>query len=160
MKIARLLRGIAGTALTWALAWAPLTVALTAIFALVGGVPPPRDIWGVLLLRQAIVGAINGAVFASTLALFGRRQTLSTLRSGRVALYGAIGGSGFPVLTTLVVVRMAHVALPATALVALIVTNAVLGASLAVGSLSLAQRAPELSRADSSRLAEIGSGAS
>ena len=145
MRILRVLKGIATTAAIWAVAWVPLTIGLASLSALFGMPQPPREIWGILLLRQAIGGALNGAVFGAALAVLGRRRTFESLHYGLFAACGAIGGAVFPVLLTGVMVTTVSVALPVGAMVFGIALSSFLGTVCAVESLRLARRAPALS---------------
>jgi hypothetical protein len=85
----RRLRGIIGTGLTWALAWAPLGALFVAFT--VDRTP---------LARYVVFGAINGAIqgflvggsFAAVLSMVERRKRLEDLSLGRVAAWGALGG--------------------------------------------------------------------
>jgi len=51
-----------------------------------------------LLIRSAIGGALNGAVFSVALAITGRDKTPETLSGGLLIACGAIGGAFFPAL--------------------------------------------------------------
>jgi hypothetical protein len=143
VRLLRVLKGIATSAALWAVAWVPLTVGLAGVTALFGAPLPPREIWGVLLLRQAIVGALNGAVFGAALAILGRRRTFESLRYGLFAACGAIGGAVFPVVVTGVMLAV-YDSLPLSAMVFSTGMSSFLGAVCGVESLRLARRATAL----------------
>ena len=148
MRILRVLKGIATSAAIWSAAWVPLTVGLAGVSALFGMPLPPREIWGLLLLRQAIGGALNGAVFGSALAVLGRRRTFESLHYGLFALCGAIGGAGFPLLISGVLSTTVSGTIPVQALIFSTITSGFLGTVCAVESLRLARRAPALPAGD------------
>jgi len=145
MRILRILRGILKTALTWAVVWVPFSLIPFGLAALVGS-PLPPGVLGPLLITQAVMGAINGGVFASVLAIAGRRKTFETLSLPWIAACGAVGGALFPVAIQAVLFATVHPSIPATAWVSALVTNAVLGAGCATMTLSVARRAPALPR--------------
>ncbi len=92
MRIVRILRGIVLTALTWAVAWVPVSLILIGLATLFGA-HLATGFLGRYLIIQAIVGAINGGVFASILAIAGRRKTFETLSMPWIAACGAIGAA-------------------------------------------------------------------
>ena len=106
---------------------------------------PPREFWGLLLVRQAIAGALNGAVFGAALAILGRRRTFESLRYGLFALCGAIGGAVFPLLMTGVLITTVSATIPLQAVIFSTAISGFLGTVCAVESLRLARRAPTLS---------------
>jgi hypothetical protein len=158
MRIARLLRGIVKTAITWAVVWVPLSLIPFGLATLFGARPPSRVLVQILI-SQLVTAAINGGVFASVLAIAGRRKTFETLSLRWIAACGAVGGVVFPVLGRALVYATLDVRIPATALVGSLVTNAVLGAGLATMTLSLARRAPALPRASGLAQPAVESGA-
>lgn len=148
MRILRVLKGIATSAAIWGAAWIPLTVALSGVAALFGMPQPPRELWGLLLLRQGIAGALNGAVFGATLAVLGRRRAFESLHYGLFAVSGAIGGAVFPLLMTGLVATTTSAAIPFQAIVFSTAMSAFLGTVCAVESLRLARQAPALPSVD------------
>ena len=114
MRILRILRGIVKTALTWAVVWVPVSLIPFGLAALVGS-PLPPGVLGPLLITQAVMGAINGGVFASVLAIAGRRKTFETLSLPWIAACGAVGGALFPVAIQAVLFATVHLSIPATA---------------------------------------------
>jgi hypothetical protein len=146
MRIVRILRGIVKTALTWAVVWVPFSLIPFGLATLLGGGPLPPGILGPLLISQAVMGAINGGVFASVLAIAGRRKSFETLSLPWIAACGAVGAALIPFAGRAVLFATLDVPIPATALVWTLVTNAVLGAGCATVTLSLARRAPALPR--------------
>jgi hypothetical protein len=97
MKFPRILRGILKSAVTWGIAWVPFTAAFLGIATLFGA-PIPGAVVIPILIRAAIGGAINGAVFSVALAIAGRNKTPETLSGGVLIACGAIGGAFFPAL--------------------------------------------------------------
>ena len=158
MRILRVLRGIVKTALTWAAIWAPVTLIPVGLAAVVGFGLPAR-ILVPLLVSQAVVGAINGAAFATVVAIAGRRKSFETLSLPWIATCGAVGGVVVPVLGRAVLFAIADVPIPAMALVSTFVTNAVLGAGFAATTLTIARRAPAWPRGDGGATQAIGAGA-
>lgn len=150
MRIGRLLKGIAVTAVTWGAAWPALTIAFAGIAALVGAGFPPREVWKILLIRSVVGGAMNGAVFATALAAVSRRQTVMSLRMSRVMPCGALGGAVVPLLTTAIFIGVRRhsvvvpAALPVLQLALSIAASAAFGAVCAGVSLRLARGAPEV----------------
>lgn len=145
MDIGRLLRGIVRTSLTWAAITVPLSLIPFGVASLFGS-PVPVRIWGVLLLTSGVMGLINGGVFATLLAIAGRRTTFERLSLAWIAACGALGGALVPFVSRAVVIAMTDVPMPATALVWTLTTNALLGAGFATVALSAARRAPALPR--------------
>lgn len=118
----------------------------------------PR-ILGAMLLGQAVAGAANGVVFASMLAIAGRRKTFETLSLPWIAVYGAAGGVLFPFAVRAVLFSTMHLPIPPMALLLGFVTNAVLGAGLATLTLSIARRAPALRGGNDPAVPAIDAGA-
>lgn len=145
MEIGRLVRGIVRTSLTWAAITVPLSLIPFGVASLFGG-PVPVRIWGALLLTSGVMGLINGGVFATALAIMGRRTTFERLSLARIAACGAVGGALVPFVGRAVMIATTDVPLPATALLWTLATNAVLGAGFAAVALSAARRAPALPR--------------
>jgi hypothetical protein len=97
MKIPRILRGILKTAALWGIVWVPFTAALLGLGMLFGAPIPAAAIISILI-RSAIGGALNGAVFSVALAIAGRNKTPETLSGRLLIACGAIGGAFFPAL--------------------------------------------------------------
>ena len=132
------------SAVTWAVGWTGLTLCLTGIQLSTISVHLPRWFWLTFITRQAIVGGINGAVFAAALIFIGRRRTFASLGIGRVALCGAIGGVVFPLIGIALIPAPVRVAITLSQLLAIIGVSAATGAVIGGGSLLLARRAPKL----------------
>jgi hypothetical protein len=156
MRIIRILRGIVLTALTWAVAWVPVSLILIGLATLFGVHLAPGFLSRYLIV-QAIVGAINGGVFASILAIAGRRKTFETLSMPWIATCGALGGALIPFAGR--VLLSASFALPVTALISIFVTSALLGAAGATLTLSIARRAPAFPRSDNAARPALDSSA-
>lgn len=129
MKLPRVLRGILKTAATWGIAWVPCTAALLGLGALFGA-PIPAAVFISLLIRSAIGGALNGAVFSVALAIAGRNKTPETLSGGVLIACGAIGGAFFPALL-LGVLASTSVSLPMIVVPVNLVIGALMGATFA-----------------------------
>jgi hypothetical protein len=80
----RRLRGIIGTALTWAAGWAGFFGVVGLVF---GANSVPR-----LALVGAFTGLVAGGAFAVILSIAERRQRLEDLSLWRTALWGGLGG--------------------------------------------------------------------
>jgi hypothetical protein len=146
MRILRTLRGIAVTAVTWAVVWAPFSFVSIGLAAFAGQAFSPR-LLAIIVANQIVVGAINGAVFAGALAIAGRRRTFESLSMPLMVACGAIGGTLFPFgIRTLILSAGFGIHQPVTTLVTTLITNALLGAGCAALSLKLARRAPALGR--------------
>ena len=127
----RRLRGIIGTGLTWAAGWAGISVVLS----LIGGAP--LRFLGLVALSGSIQGFIAGGAFAVILSVAERHHTLADLSLRRVALWGGIGGS-LLYLLLLPVLLSSGIPLLGGMLVPL-VTNALVGAGFASGSVAVAR---------------------
>jgi len=143
MHIRRLLRGIVKTALTWAVVWVPVSLIPLGLATLFGASLPLRALVP-LVISQAVMGAINGGVFASVVAIAGRRKTFETLSLPWIAACGAGSAALFPFVVRAILFATIDIALPARVLLWALATNAVLGAGCAAMTLSIARRAPVL----------------
>ena len=110
MLILRRLRGIAVSALTWAVLWGMLGASAYVVISLVAGSSGPRPALDVGYLAGLFgtgfrffgsIGAIAGGLFATAVSLGERRRTFATLRPRRMVLWGALGGAALPVLSGL-----------------------------------------------------------
>jgi len=158
MGLLRKLRGIAVTALTWAVVWVPVSLIPFGIASLFGGSIPAR-ILVAFTVTQAVMGAICGVTFASILAIAGRRKTFDTLSLPWIAACGAAGAMLLPFIGRVVFLATSDVAVPLLAMASTVVTNGLLGAGLAAATLSIARRAPELPRDTAEPSTAIGAGA-
>ena len=157
MRIGRVLRGIVKTAVTWSVVWVPLSLIPFTAASLFGGAFSTR-ILSAMVISQALAGFINGGVFATVLAIAGRRKTFESLSLPWIAACGAIGAVVFPVGVRTVLLSTLGVHLPISAFMFVMVTNAALGAGLAAASLSVARRAPVLPDGGDGDITSIGSG--
>jgi hypothetical protein len=115
----RRVRGVVGTALAWAAAW--------AIPGLLAGVP----LW-------ILAGAISGAGFAVVFATAERQRRLEDLSLKRMAAWGALGAVVSAALATPLLVVLTGGALE---IVPFLAAVTVLGAGSAVGTVAIAKRA-------------------
>jgi hypothetical protein len=83
-RFLRVIRGVIGTGLSWALGWAGLFAGIGAVF---GAHSVLR-----LALSQGFVGFIAGSAFGVILSIVERHKKLEDLSTGRVALWGGLGG--------------------------------------------------------------------
>jgi hypothetical protein len=95
----RRLRGILVSMLIWAVPWALVGLAFGIILASMENVgvspdPGPLGVPGLLALIGAMVGAVNGLVFALFVLTAERNRTVETLHVGRVGLWGALASGG------------------------------------------------------------------
>jgi hypothetical protein len=142
MSLLRKVRGLLGTAVTWAIAWIPLGLIPIALIELLSG----RPLHLAFLVRIAgalgVVGAISGLAFGTILAIAERRHTLSTVSARRVAFWGSLGALLAPgVSLGLFLLRDPDFFEPTMALRTLGI-SCLLGAACAGGTLYLARRAP------------------
>ena len=98
MSILRRLRGVAGTALTWAAGWSVVGGVLHGVFSLFGwnGFLVPS--FGVEVLTHAMMGFVAGTMFSAGLLISERRRSLRELSLSRSAVWGALAGLVGPVL--------------------------------------------------------------
>ncbi|MES2306504.1 MAG: hypothetical protein V4558_13430 [Gemmatimonadota bacterium] len=148
MQILRRIRGLIGTAITWAIVGG----LLGASFYLIRYQPwQAGTVWGralrllgAFLGAGALWGAACGLAFGLAIWGLGRHSQLHQLSVRRVTWWGALGGVSFPLLlyTPLVLVSGAVQAVPLFAV--LTVMSAALGAVSARALFAVARRAPEL----------------
>lgn len=159
MSVHRVLRGVIRTAVTWAVVWVPLSIVPFGIKALFGGFTNylTPQIVGAMVISQALAGAINGAAFATILAVRGRRRTFNSLSLPWIASCGAIGAVTFPLAVRAVLEWSLNIQMPLISFAWTVVNNAALGAGLASISLSVARRARELDGGDGD-MPSVGAG--
>ena len=145
MKILKVLRGMIGTAITWGLAWVPLSAGLWAASGLLGG--PPLEFWGPMLLGAGVKGAISGAAFGGFLSIVARRRSFSELTFPQLMACGAAGALIAPAITFAIIIGR-DVLLPPWMIGYSMAVSALSGAVSAAGTLYAARRAPELAAAD------------
>lgn len=145
MKILKVLRGMIGTAVTWGLAWIPLSAGLWAASGLLGG--PPMELWGPLLLGAGVKGAISGAAFGGLLSLVARRRSFSELTFPQLMACGAVGALIAPAITFATLIGR-DIVFPPWFIGYSMTVGALSGAVTAAGTLYAARRAPELAAAD------------
>ena len=146
----RRLRGIAASALVWGAAWAFLGASALVGINLVSGVQSPRPeigpsyllgLFGIGFVFFGKVGAMSGALFAAAVAFGERHRTFASLRTGRMLLWGALGGAAMPWVVSLGFLGAGTG--EATRLLVIGGIGAVLGAGSAWAVLGLARRARE-----------------
>lgn len=154
MRILRIVRGIATTALTWATIWVPVSFIAIGVASLFRTGPALGMSVTRFVIVQATLGAITGAVFASSVAIAGRRRTLATLSVPVMAACGAGVATLVPILLRIGVVGALEA--PATLIVSTLLTSGVVGAICATLTLAIARRAPALMDGDDSAQQVIG----
>ena len=142
MKFPRILRGILKTAVTWGIAWVPCTAAFLGLAALFGA-PLPAAAVIAILIRSALGGALNGAVFSIALAIAGRNKTPETLSAPLLIACGAIGGAFFPALL-LGAIAGTSISLPLVAVLVNIGIGALMGTTFAGITLKAIRHAAKL----------------
>ena len=144
----QIVRGTAGIAGTWAVAWAGLGLVFSSILSVVFEIPMMALLPG--LFGWALSGFLTGTGFATLLTILERKRTLEELSLFRVGTWGAIGAVvvHFLVLGVagvlpylLSVEAFSGILLPW--LISEAVKAALLGAGSAVGTTWLAKRADD-----------------
>ena len=135
MGMRQRLRGLVGIATTWGVGLSAIGTTLL-VGGIAAGVIPgaffgPREIIAVAV-RNFVMGATAGVLFAMLLARGERRQTVATLSLRRVAGWGFLGLA----IPAAIVVVTAPVALSLATL------TAGIGAALSTATVKLARRTP------------------
>ena len=108
----RRIRGFVVMATLWALTWGFVGI-LTGLFRwyrgdLIDVLPTPATVALAVIFSIArwfaVVGGINGLVFAVVIAIAERRQSLAALSLARFALWGGVAALVLPIVTTLIIV--------------------------------------------------------
>lgn len=126
-RLLKRVRGILGTAFTWAIAWIGLGAGLGVLAGF------PLRYLPQMALNSSVAGFMAGASFAVILSVAERNHSLEDLSLRRVALWGAVGG------LILSVIPMAF-GVPVPYLLGPLVINSGIGAAMASGSVVLARR--------------------
>ena len=129
-RLLKRVRGILGTAATWAVAWVGLGIGIGALVGIDLRFIVP------MALNSAVAGFIAGTSFAVILSIAERRSSLEELSFRRVASWGAGGG------LVLSFIPLAF-GMPLPLLLGPLVINAGIGAGMATGSVALAKRADD-----------------
>lgn len=127
-RLLKRVRGVLGTAFTWALAWVGLGAGLGALAGY------PLSFLFRMALNSSAAGFVAGASFAVILSVAERNNSLEDLSLRRVAIWGAVGG------LLVSVIPMAF-GVPLPYLLGPLVINVGIGAGMASGSVVLARRA-------------------
>ena len=127
-RFLRKVRGVLGVGLTWGVAWGAIGTLLAVLIGQLfpGSIGPgeSRIVLGALI---GLVGFVCGVAFSAVLSFAERRKTLAELSLGRAAMWGLIGSSALPLLTT-----MNN---------ALLLITVPLGVVFATGTVAIARRA-------------------
>ena len=144
-EMLRMLRGVLGTAIAWAVPWAlgggaALAVIGYASLAHLGSRPPELilEIFWNGAMVAGVIGALSGAAFACVVAVRERHTSFADLTVPRMLLWGAIGGGAIALASVGVAgIANARVLWPLLPLVGL---STALGAASATSMLWLARR--------------------
>jgi hypothetical protein len=138
----RRLRGVLTTAALWAIPWSAFGLVAGVAYKL--GLFPTGFVFfgpsilggivGTLGIAGAIVGAVNGAVFATLLLVAERKHHLGDLRAGRTGIWGGLATGA----TVLLILGSPYIA----------AGTAVIGFLAGAGSVRLAQRGEKSSSTD------------
>ena len=152
MKLLRVLRGMVGTAVTWGLAWVPMTIGFYTVLNLLGpGFEFP--LWPGVVLGGAVRGAISGAAFAGVLSMVARRRSFSQLTFAQLMACGAAGAIIAPGVTLAIATTISQFTIPPAAIAFSLLMSAGMGAVSAAGTLYAARRAPTLAAAEEEEIA-------
>jgi hypothetical protein len=99
-------------------------------------------------IRNFGAGAVAGGLFAWFVARRERGQTLSTLSTRRVALWGGLATASVPLLATLTALAATGRLLPIGVLAAGTLLAGIGGSVVSAGMLRIARRAPQLTEPD------------
>ncbi len=131
------IRGVVGTALTWAAAWGGVSFILSLAGFFGTGTFP---IYLVFATLWGVVGFVGGAIFSVVLGIAERRRTFEEMSLPRFAVWGGVGGF----LLSMLWVYGTGPAPTLGEIVGTGVLMALMGAGSAAGSLALARRADPL----------------
>ena len=127
-RLLKLIRGVIGTGLTWAIGWAGLWAALFLVMRGFG-LMEEWYFWYPVGVT-AVIGFIAGSSFGVILSVLERHKKLEDLSLWRIALWGGLGG-----LALVAVIGVKYLA-PAIVLT-------LLGVGSATGSVALTRRGSE-----------------
>ena len=141
-SILRKLRGVLGTALTWAVAWMVGGFALLTFVYVVGPGLDGLPFWEVapvLAFRSGVWGLISGGLFSGVLATIHRRHKLGDLSPLWMGLWGALAGLLIPSGVLGLVVASGAISLSPEIVGSQLFIFGGLGVGTAVGTIMLAQ---------------------
>lgn len=93
MSVLQRLRGVVGTALTWASGWGLIGAGLHAVALYFGWNGFVGVTWAGDVLAHAAMGLLGGAVYSGGLLLTERGRTLRDLRIAPSGLWGGLAGA-------------------------------------------------------------------
>ena len=163
-KLLKRIRGVLGTALTWAAAWSTIG----AIWAVLPGVSPVGgpsvlELVVAFVAQFAAMGFVGGAAFSVVLGITEGRRRFDQMSLSRFAAWGAVGGLFLSVFKNTIgyflLGLLGSVGVPSFTLTNVISAGVVtlMGAGSAAGSLALARREDDRELLDvSADVADVG----
>ena len=131
------IRGVIGTAFTWAAVWGGVAFILSLAGFFGGGM---FSIYVVFATLWGVVGFVGGGIFSLVLGIAERRRTFDEMSLPRFGIWGGVGGF----LLSLLWVYGAGPAPTLAEIMSTGVLMGLMGAGSAAGSLALARRADPL----------------
>jgi hypothetical protein len=134
-KWLRRIRGALGTAVTWALAWSGVGIAVGLLNVVLAGAPLGA-VMATFAVAWAKMGFIGGAIFSVVVGVAERRRAFHEMSVPRFAAWGALGALvfGLPIAAALGFTAEMVVGFS---------TVVLLGAGSAAGSLAIARRSDD-----------------
>lgn len=151
MRLLRRIRGIVGTALTWATAWGVVGAFGYAIATLTWDLPSDASRSGMILggaFFLGIYGFLAGVAFSLVVLAAERRRTFHQLTMRRVAAWGGLGS------VLLFAVPVAESTAPLLVNGITLLATGLLGAGCAAASLAVARRGLVGGRLDMRRIGD------
>jgi hypothetical protein len=142
MTLFRRLRGVAVSAITWAVLFAAVGLARLPVYAALGTRFPPTGAWPIIrrvAVQGALAGLASGALFAAIIILTERRRNVDARSGRRFALWGLGAGVLFIGGANVVYATMGRLPLDLSTVVWTAFCGAV-GAGLGAGTFWLARR--------------------
>jgi hypothetical protein len=143
MSLPGKIRGIVGSAVTWALAWIPLGLVLSGIGVLTGGLWPIGTLDFIVraTLTFGAYGALSGAIFGTAVAVAERRHRLRDIPRWRFAVLGVLAALAPPALAAVLVPGPSFFSGMSVVALGLV---GVLGGATSTATLAMARRADAL----------------
>ena len=140
----RKLRGMVGIGALWAAVWAPLGLGIATAQLLSSGFGlPPADLVLALLVSGLQNGFAAGFLFSGGLGLVYRHRSFDDIRLGAAGAVGAVAGILVPAGSIAVMAMSGFALIQAWSVFTALAFGGAVGAATAIGSLKVAQAAPE-----------------